>query len=55
MMGAGIAYSCARSGMHVLLKDVSLEAAEREYGVRIRFSGPPDALVRTPEMYEIVD
>ena len=32
---------------------VSLEAAEREYGVRIRYTGPPDALVRTPEMYEI--
>ncbi len=29
MMGAGIAYSCARSGMDVLLKDVSAEAAER--------------------------
>jgi 3-hydroxyacyl-CoA dehydrogenase / enoyl-CoA hydratase / 3-hydroxybutyryl-CoA epimerase len=29
MMGAGIAYSCARSGMDVVLKDVSLDAAER--------------------------
>jgi 3-hydroxyacyl-CoA dehydrogenase/enoyl-CoA hydratase/3-hydroxybutyryl-CoA epimerase len=29
MMGAGIAYSCARSGMEVVLKDVSMEAAER--------------------------
>ncbi len=28
MMGAGIAYSCARSGMDVVLKDVSAEAAE---------------------------
>jgi 3-hydroxyacyl-CoA dehydrogenase/enoyl-CoA hydratase/3-hydroxybutyryl-CoA epimerase len=29
MMGAGIAYACARSGMQVVLKDVSQEAAER--------------------------
>jgi 3-hydroxyacyl-CoA dehydrogenase/enoyl-CoA hydratase/3-hydroxybutyryl-CoA epimerase len=29
MMGAGIAYSCARRGMEVVLKDVSLEAAEK--------------------------
>ncbi len=29
MMGAGIAYSCARAGMHVVLKDVSQEAAEK--------------------------
>jgi N-methylhydantoinase B len=32
---------------------VSLEAAEREYGVRIRYTGRPDALVRTPDMYEL--
>ncbi|OEV04067.1 3-hydroxyacyl-CoA dehydrogenase NAD-binding domain-containing protein [Streptomyces oceani] len=33
MMGAGIAYSCARAGLEVVLKDVSREAAEkgREY------------------------
>ncbi|MGH4025067.1 MAG: 3-hydroxyacyl-CoA dehydrogenase NAD-binding domain-containing protein, partial [Pseudonocardiaceae bacterium] len=29
MMGAGIAYSCARSGMEVVLKDVTAEAAEK--------------------------
>jgi 3-hydroxyacyl-CoA dehydrogenase / enoyl-CoA hydratase / 3-hydroxybutyryl-CoA epimerase len=29
MMGAGIAYSCARAGMRVVLKDVSAEAAEK--------------------------
>ena len=29
MMGAGIAYACARSGIDVVLKDVSLQAAER--------------------------
>ncbi|MET8328870.1 3-hydroxyacyl-CoA dehydrogenase NAD-binding domain-containing protein [Streptomyces sp. NPDC005181] len=29
MMGAGIAYSCARAGIDVVLKDVSMEAAAR--------------------------
>ncbi|NUS16707.1 MAG: 3-hydroxyacyl-CoA dehydrogenase [Streptomyces sp.] len=29
MMGGGIAYSCARAGIDVVLKDVTLEAAER--------------------------
>lgn len=29
MMGAGIAHACARAGMQVVLKDVSVEAAER--------------------------
>ena len=29
MMGAGIAYVCARAGIEVVLKDVSIEAAER--------------------------
>ncbi|WP_435177862.1 3-hydroxyacyl-CoA dehydrogenase NAD-binding domain-containing protein [Actinacidiphila sp. bgisy145] len=29
MMGAGIAYSCARAGIDVVLKDVTQEAAER--------------------------
>jgi 3-hydroxyacyl-CoA dehydrogenase/enoyl-CoA hydratase/3-hydroxybutyryl-CoA epimerase len=29
MMGAGIAYSCARAGIDVVLKDVSREAADR--------------------------
>jgi 3-hydroxyacyl-CoA dehydrogenase / enoyl-CoA hydratase / 3-hydroxybutyryl-CoA epimerase len=37
MMGAGIAYSCARSGMEVVLKDVSIENAEKgkAYSVKI--------------------
>ncbi|GAA0367546.1 3-hydroxyacyl-CoA dehydrogenase NAD-binding domain-containing protein [Streptomyces blastmyceticus] len=29
MMGAGIAYACAKAGIEVVLKDVSLEAAEK--------------------------
>ncbi len=32
MMGAGIAYQCAKSGIDVVLKDVSLEAAQRGKG-----------------------
>ena len=32
MMGAGIAYSCARAGMDVVLKDVALESAVRGKG-----------------------
>jgi 3-hydroxyacyl-CoA dehydrogenase/enoyl-CoA hydratase/3-hydroxybutyryl-CoA epimerase len=37
MMGAGIAYSCARAGIDVVLKDVSLAAAEKgkAYSVKI--------------------
>lgn len=36
MMGAGIAYSCARAGMEVVLKDVSLEAAEQGKGYSVK-------------------
>jgi len=32
MMGAGIAYQCAKNGTEVVLKDVSVEAAERGKG-----------------------
>ncbi|MET7361705.1 3-hydroxyacyl-CoA dehydrogenase NAD-binding domain-containing protein [Streptomyces sp. NPDC005562] len=32
MMGAGIAYSCARAGIDVVLKDVSAEAAQKGKG-----------------------
>ncbi|TCO52392.1 3-hydroxyacyl-CoA dehydrogenase NAD-binding domain-containing protein [Actinocrispum wychmicini] len=37
MMGAGIAYSCARAGIDVVLKDVSLAAAEKgkAYSVKL--------------------
>ena len=38
MMGAGIAYSCARAGMQVVLKDVSLEAAEHGKGYSERLN-----------------
>ncbi|MBO0846245.1 MAG: enoyl-CoA hydratase/isomerase family protein [Nocardioides sp.] len=38
MMGAGIAYSCARAGMQVVLKDVSLEAAERGKGYSVKLN-----------------
>ena len=36
MMGAGIAYSAARSGMDVVLKDVSQEAADKGKRTRSR-------------------
>jgi 3-hydroxyacyl-CoA dehydrogenase/enoyl-CoA hydratase/3-hydroxybutyryl-CoA epimerase len=37
MMGAGIAYVCAKAGLEVVLKDVSVEAAERgkAYSVKL--------------------
>ncbi|MBB5155254.1 3-hydroxyacyl-CoA dehydrogenase NAD-binding domain-containing protein [Saccharopolyspora phatthalungensis] len=37
MMGAGIAYVCAKAGMQVVLKDISLAAAEKgkEYSVKL--------------------
>jgi 3-hydroxyacyl-CoA dehydrogenase/enoyl-CoA hydratase/3-hydroxybutyryl-CoA epimerase len=50
MMGAAIAYVCARSGIEVVLKDVSLEAAEKgkEYSARLveKGKGGPDLLER---------
>jgi 3-hydroxyacyl-CoA dehydrogenase/enoyl-CoA hydratase/3-hydroxybutyryl-CoA epimerase len=41
MMGAGIAYACARAGMQVVLKDVSQEAADRgkAYSERLNAKG----------------
>lgn len=36
MMGAGIAYSCARAGMQVVLKDVSAENAEKGKGYSVK-------------------
>ncbi|MGJ7906915.1 3-hydroxyacyl-CoA dehydrogenase NAD-binding domain-containing protein [Actinopolyspora sp. H202] len=37
MMGAGIAYVCAKAGMHVVLKDVSAESAEKgkQYSAKV--------------------
>jgi 3-hydroxyacyl-CoA dehydrogenase / enoyl-CoA hydratase / 3-hydroxybutyryl-CoA epimerase len=42
MMGAAIAYVCAKSGMQVLLKDVTVEAAERgkQYAVKVLAKKP---------------
>jgi 3-hydroxyacyl-CoA dehydrogenase/enoyl-CoA hydratase/3-hydroxybutyryl-CoA epimerase len=37
MMGAAIAYVCAKAGIEVVLKDVSLEAAERGKGYSEKF------------------
>ena len=39
MMGAGIAYQCARSGIDVVLKDVSIEGAERGKGYSAKLVG----------------
>ena len=36
MMGAGIGYVCARAGMDVVLKDVSVAAAEKGKGYSVR-------------------
>lgn len=41
MMGAGIAYACARAGLDVVVKDVSLAAARRAVA-----SGDPSVLAR---------
>ncbi|GAA0496632.1 3-hydroxyacyl-CoA dehydrogenase [Paractinoplanes deccanensis] len=41
MMGAGIAYACARAGLEVVVKDVSEEAA-----ARARQQGDPEVLAR---------
>ena len=38
MMGAGIAYVCARAGLEVVLKDVSMEAAERGKGYSVKLN-----------------
>ncbi|MFF6876002.1 3-hydroxyacyl-CoA dehydrogenase NAD-binding domain-containing protein [Streptomyces sp. NPDC012474] len=49
MMGAGIAYSCARAGIDVVLKDVSLEAALKGKGYSEKLCAKAVAKGRTSQ------
>ncbi|MGZ0237091.1 3-hydroxyacyl-CoA dehydrogenase NAD-binding domain-containing protein [Streptomyces sp. CPS1] len=49
MMGAGIAYSCARAGIEVVLKDVSLEAALKGKGYSEKLCAKAVAKGRTSQ------
>ncbi|GAA3052197.1 3-hydroxyacyl-CoA dehydrogenase NAD-binding domain-containing protein [Streptomyces glomeratus] len=49
MMGAGIAYSCARAGIEVVLKDVSLEAAVKGKGYSEKLCAKAVAKGRTTQ------
>ncbi|MFF8593802.1 3-hydroxyacyl-CoA dehydrogenase NAD-binding domain-containing protein [Streptomyces sp. NPDC015220] len=49
MMGAGIAYSCARAGIDVVLKDVSLEAAVKGKGYSEKLCAKAVARGRTSQ------
>ncbi|MEV5872667.1 3-hydroxyacyl-CoA dehydrogenase NAD-binding domain-containing protein [Streptomyces sp. NPDC052101] len=49
MMGAGIAYSCARAGIEVLLKDVSAEAAAKGKGYSEKLCAKAVAKGRTSQ------
>ncbi|MCG8965604.1 3-hydroxyacyl-CoA dehydrogenase NAD-binding domain-containing protein [Streptomyces sp. CL12-4] len=49
MMGAGIAYSCARAGIDVVLKDVSLEAALKGKGYSEKLCAKAVARGRTSQ------
>ncbi|MFF8880313.1 3-hydroxyacyl-CoA dehydrogenase NAD-binding domain-containing protein [Streptomyces flaveolus] len=49
MMGAGIAYSCARAGIDVVLKDVSLEAALKGKGYSEKLCAKAVAKGRTTQ------
>ncbi|MER6031462.1 3-hydroxyacyl-CoA dehydrogenase NAD-binding domain-containing protein [Streptomyces sp. NPDC001851] len=49
MMGAGIAYSCARAGIDVVLKDVSLEAAVKGKGYSEKLCAKAVAKGRTSQ------
>ncbi|GIE90692.1 3-hydroxyacyl-CoA dehydrogenase NAD-binding domain-containing protein [Actinoplanes regularis] len=50
MMGAGIAYACARAGLPVVVKDVSLEAASRAVA-----EGDPAVLARIKPTADVED
>ncbi|GAB1338889.1 3-hydroxyacyl-CoA dehydrogenase NAD-binding domain-containing protein [Streptomyces sp. E-15] len=49
MMGAGIAYACARAGIEVVLKDVSLEAAVKGKGYSEKLCAKAVARGRTSQ------
>ncbi|MDT0380019.1 3-hydroxyacyl-CoA dehydrogenase NAD-binding domain-containing protein [Streptomyces sp. DSM 42041] len=49
MMGAGIAYTCARAGIDVVLKDVSREAAEKGKGYAVKLEDKALSRGRTTE------
>jgi 3-hydroxyacyl-CoA dehydrogenase/enoyl-CoA hydratase/3-hydroxybutyryl-CoA epimerase len=49
MMGAGIAYSCARAGVEVVLKDVALEAAVKGKGYSEKLCAKAVAKGRTTQ------
>ncbi|ORT54114.1 3-hydroxyacyl-CoA dehydrogenase NAD-binding domain-containing protein [Streptomyces sp. CB03238] len=49
MMGAGIAYSCAKAGIDVVLKDVSAEAAEKGKAYSVKLLDKALARGRTTE------
>ncbi|MEU1168262.1 3-hydroxyacyl-CoA dehydrogenase family protein, partial [Streptomyces sp. NPDC005921] len=49
MMGAGIAYSCARAGIDVVLKDVSTEAAQKGKGYSEKLCAKAVAKGRTSQ------
>jgi 3-hydroxyacyl-CoA dehydrogenase/enoyl-CoA hydratase/3-hydroxybutyryl-CoA epimerase len=57
MMGAGIAYACARAGMEVVLKDVSQEAAEkgRSYSDRLLAKAVSRGRMDEQQKAEILD
>lgn len=57
MMGAAIAYVCARAGLEVVLRDVSLEAAQRgkAYSEKLVKSGDRSLLDRITPTADIAD